>query len=90
MVTLLRHDNQREVRHLMDTAGWVSAEVVPNTRSMAKFGLNENDLRVLIEIENDPKTRFLVAWGQGKLFAKAAQGHNKGVSDRINMAEALE
>eukprot|EP00969_Alexandrium_andersonii_P041159 1804193-Alexandrium_andersonii.AAC.1 len=84
MVTLLRHDNRREVRHLVDTAGWVAAEVVLNTQSMVKFGLNEDDLRSLIEIENDPKTRFLMAWDKGKLFVKAAQGHSKGVSDRIN------
>eukprot|EP00969_Alexandrium_andersonii_P187828 8299400-Alexandrium_andersonii.AAC.1 len=51
----LRHDNDHEVRHLMDTAGWVSAEVVHRTNSMARFALSEDDLRVLIELENDPK-----------------------------------
>eukprot|EP00969_Alexandrium_andersonii_P191945 8477538-Alexandrium_andersonii.AAC.1 len=56
---------------------------------MARFGLSEDDLRVLIELENDPKVRFLMAWGQGKLFAKAAQAHSRGVSDRIDVAEAL-
>eukprot|EP00969_Alexandrium_andersonii_P225370 9954034-Alexandrium_andersonii.AAC.1 len=56
---------------------------------MPRFGLSEDDLRDLTALENDPKVRFLIAWDQGKLFVKAAQGHSRGVSDRLNMAEVL-
>eukprot|EP00969_Alexandrium_andersonii_P153146 6772353-Alexandrium_andersonii.AAC.1 len=57
---------------------------------MEKFHLNEDDVRSLIEIEKNPKVKFLMAWDQGKLYVKAAHGHSKGVSDRINVAEALD
>eukprot|EP00969_Alexandrium_andersonii_P031338 1367761-Alexandrium_andersonii.AAC.1 len=63
MVTLLRHDPDRQVRHLMDTAGWVSASTLLETRTMRRFGdLSEEDLRINIEMENWPKARFLMAW----------------------------
>eukprot|EP00969_Alexandrium_andersonii_P317045 14007054-Alexandrium_andersonii.AAC.1 len=89
-VALLRHGNKREVRHLMDTAGWVSAEVILNSQSIAKFGLNADDLRTLTEIENETKTRFLMARGKETLFAKAAQGHSQGVSRNLKLDGALQ
>eukprot|EP00969_Alexandrium_andersonii_P309935 13697057-Alexandrium_andersonii.AAC.1 len=91
MATLLRHDPDRQVPHHMDAAGWVAASVLPRTETMKRFGkLNEEDLRMLIEIENYPKARFLMAWEHNQLYIRAAQGHSGGVSDNIDMSQALE
>eukprot|EP00969_Alexandrium_andersonii_P053032 2329848-Alexandrium_andersonii.AAC.1 len=58
---------------------------------MKRFGrLGEDDLRVLIELENYPKVRFLMAWDRSKLYVKAAQGHSSGVADEIDMSQALQ
>eukprot|EP00969_Alexandrium_andersonii_P184483 8150356-Alexandrium_andersonii.AAC.1 len=58
---------------------------------MRRFGdLSEEDLRILTEMENWPEARFLMAWETDRLFIRAAQGHNGGVSDNIDMAQALE
>eukprot|EP00969_Alexandrium_andersonii_P373790 15484805-Alexandrium_andersonii.AAC.1 len=55
LATLLRHDPDRQARYLMDTAGWVSASTIPQTKIMRKFGhLSDEDLRILIEMENWP------------------------------------
>eukprot|EP00969_Alexandrium_andersonii_P137819 6095084-Alexandrium_andersonii.AAC.1 len=75
----------------MDTAGRVAADVLLETQTIKRFGkLSEEDLRILIEIENRPKARFLMAWGRSKLHIRAAQRHSRGVSDNIDMSQALQ
>eukprot|EP00969_Alexandrium_andersonii_P346292 15308520-Alexandrium_andersonii.AAC.1 len=91
MVTLLRHDPDRQVRRHMDTAGWASASTLLETETMKRFGeLSEEDLRIPIEMGNFPKARFLMAWEHDRLYIRAAQGHSGGVSDNIDVAQALE
>eukprot|EP00969_Alexandrium_andersonii_P245196 10836399-Alexandrium_andersonii.AAC.1 len=75
----------------MDTAGWVSAELLLDAPTMKRFGdLSEEDLRILIEIENYRKARFLVARGRNTLYICAAQGHSRGVSDNVDMSQARQ
>eukprot|EP00969_Alexandrium_andersonii_P005049 218743-Alexandrium_andersonii.AAC.1 len=63
-VALLRRGPDRQVGHHVDTAGRVSASSLLQTDAMKRFGsLSEEDLRILIEMENSPKARFLMAWG---------------------------
>eukprot|EP00969_Alexandrium_andersonii_P064323 2833389-Alexandrium_andersonii.AAC.1 len=63
----------------MDTAGWVSASTLLETETMKRFGdLSGEDLRILIEMENYPKARFLMARGHDRLYIRAAQGHSGG------------
>eukprot|EP00969_Alexandrium_andersonii_P352708 15438288-Alexandrium_andersonii.AAC.1 len=46
LVTLLRHDPDRQIRYLMDTAGWASASAILETDTMQKFGpLSDQDFR---------------------------------------------
>eukprot|EP00969_Alexandrium_andersonii_P136795 6052468-Alexandrium_andersonii.AAC.1 len=64
LVTLLRRDPQGQVRYRMDTTGWVLAQDCMGTDIMSRDGpLSDEDLRILVELENDPKVRFLMAWG---------------------------
>eukprot|EP00969_Alexandrium_andersonii_P183263 8097278-Alexandrium_andersonii.AAC.1 len=56
LVTLLRHDPQRQVRYRMDTTGWVLAQHCMDTDIMARDGpLSDEALRVLVELENEEK-----------------------------------
>eukprot|EP00969_Alexandrium_andersonii_P271724 12009788-Alexandrium_andersonii.AAC.1 len=41
-------------------------------------------------MENHPKARFLMAWQDGRLYIRAAQGHSDGVGDVVDMSQALE
>eukprot|EP00969_Alexandrium_andersonii_P109978 4852607-Alexandrium_andersonii.AAC.1 len=63
----------------MDTAGWVAASDILETTIMERHGpLTDEDFRVLVEMENHPKARSLMAWQDGRLFIRAAQGHSDG------------
>ena len=53
IVTALRHDNYRELLEAMDTAGWVSAKDVLKCRDVAPHQMTKDDLRNLIDIENE-------------------------------------
>ena len=91
LVTLLRHDNKKEVRGKMDTAGWVAVDDLLATRTMREFRLQPEEVNVLLELENRKKTRFLRSLGaDGVARLKAAQGHSAGVASRLNPDEALE
>eukprot|EP00969_Alexandrium_andersonii_P033247 1451485-Alexandrium_andersonii.AAC.1 len=52
--------------------------------------LTDEDFRVLVEMENHPKAGFLMAWQDGRLFIRAAQGHSDGVGDVVDTSQALE
>eukprot|EP00969_Alexandrium_andersonii_P182718 8073642-Alexandrium_andersonii.AAC.1 len=76
----------------MDTAGWVLAQDCVTTDIMARYGpLSDEALRVLAELENEGKIRFLMAWGNdGRLYLRAAQAHSGGLGAFIDMTKALE
>eukprot|EP00969_Alexandrium_andersonii_P208938 9227846-Alexandrium_andersonii.AAC.1 len=66
----------------MDTAGWVAVADILATTTMQHNGFpTEEDFRVLVEMENFPKARFLMAWQGGRLYIRAAQGHSDGTGD---------
>eukprot|EP00969_Alexandrium_andersonii_P137567 6084190-Alexandrium_andersonii.AAC.1 len=53
--------------------------------------LSDDALRVIAELENSKKTRFLMAWGPGgELYLRAAQAHSRGVASVVDMTRALE
>eukprot|EP00969_Alexandrium_andersonii_P362046 15458882-Alexandrium_andersonii.AAC.1 len=53
--------------------------------------LSDDALRLIAELENVKKTRFLLAWGRGgELYLRAAQAHSHGVASRLDMSRALE
>eukprot|EP00969_Alexandrium_andersonii_P247412 10932867-Alexandrium_andersonii.AAC.1 len=87
LVTLLRHDPQREVRYKMDTTGWVLAQDCMTMDVMSRYGpLSDEALRILVELENEEKIRFLMAWGSdGRLYLRAAQAHSGGLGAFIDM-----
>eukprot|EP00969_Alexandrium_andersonii_P048998 2149228-Alexandrium_andersonii.AAC.1 len=83
-VTLLRHDPDRQLRNRnqMDTTGWVLGRHCMKASNMSRYGpLSDDALRVIAELDNVKKTRFLVAWGNdGQLYLRAAQAHSRGVA----------
>ena len=90
LVTLLRHDPDVEVRHLMDTAGWVRVDDLLATRTMRGFRLGSAEALELVDIENRGKIRFTRSFADdGAPMLRAAQGHSKGVSNRLAMEEVL-
>eukprot|EP00969_Alexandrium_andersonii_P151513 6698534-Alexandrium_andersonii.AAC.1 len=76
----------------MDTTGWVLAQHCMDTGVMARHGpLSDEALRVIAELENVEKTRFLLAWGdRGQLYLRACQAHSSGIGAVIDMSRALE
>eukprot|EP00969_Alexandrium_andersonii_P347041 15342979-Alexandrium_andersonii.AAC.1 len=76
----------------MDTTGWVLAQDCMATDIMERDGpLSDEALRVLVELENEEKVRFLMAWGDdGRLYLRAAQAHSGGLGAYIDMSKALE
>ena len=89
IVTALRHDNHRELVEAMDTAGWAAAEDVLKCRKVSEHRMTEDDLRNLIEIENEQKVRIQVSQCKGVMHVRAAQGRSGGASKRLDMVQVL-
>eukprot|EP00969_Alexandrium_andersonii_P014693 641473-Alexandrium_andersonii.AAC.1 len=65
----------------MDTTGWVLGRHCMEASILFRHApLSDEALRLIAELENFRKTRFLMAWGPGgELYLRAAQAHSRGV-----------